>query len=54
MKNFCLKCQSEFEGKAQAKTGFCEACVGAIARGKAQTKKIEAKAKKKEPSKKGK
>jgi len=41
MKTFCKKCRSEFEGKAQAKTGFCQACVEAIARGEAQTKAIE-------------
>lgn len=54
--NYCKKCESEFEGKAEAKTGFCSGCVDAIARGKAQTKKIEAKAKtaEKKPSKKGK
>ncbi len=46
MKNFCTKCLSNFEGEAQAKTGFCEACVDAVKRGKAQTKKIEAKSKK--------
>lgn len=42
MKNYCKKCESFFEGVAEAKTGFCSACVEAIARGKAQTKKIEA------------
>jgi len=41
MKNYCTKCQSEFEGNAQAKTGFCPACVDAIARSEAQTKAIE-------------
>ena len=43
--NYCTKCMSEFEGKAQAKTGFCPACVDAIKRGEAQTKKFEAKKK---------
>ena len=36
---------SEFEGKAQVKTGFCPACVDAIKKGKAQTKKSKAKKK---------
>ena len=52
--NFCKKCISEFEGKPQVKTGFCPACVDAIKRGKAQTKKMgsksKAKAKKSEPT----
>jgi len=37
---------SNFEGKAN-KEGFCSACVDAIKRGKAQTRKLEAKSKKK-------
>jgi len=36
--NYCKKCESEFEGVPEAKTGFCPACVEAIARGKKQTK----------------
>jgi len=36
---------SGFEGKAQVKTGFCPACVDAIKRGEAQTKKLETKKK---------
>jgi len=41
--NYCTKCMSEFEGKPEVKTGFCPACVDAIKRGKAQTKKIGSK-----------
>ncbi len=39
MKNFCKKCASLVEDTLN-KTGFCPACVEAIAMGKAQTKKI--------------
>ena len=44
MKNYCKKCAS-FVNEELNEDGFCPACVEAIAKGKAQTEKIEAKEK---------